>query len=99
VAINHCGDANPIEWLKENWTYMLDTVVTLATNAGHEAEENTVGTLSRSEAKEALRKHKGNIWAAMTDCVDGRRNKVRTGDNFSENQVNNSLLQRFSLTS
>lgn len=76
VALNHCGDANPVQWLKDNWTNMMDTVVTLASNVGHEAEENTIGTLSKTEAREALRKHKGNIWAAVTECVEGRQAKV-----------------------
>ena len=57
---------------------MMETVVTLASNVGHEAEENTIGTLSKPEAKEALRKHKGNIWAAVTECVEQRQLKVRT---------------------
>ena len=56
---------------------MMDTVVTLASNVGHEAEENTIGTLSKIEAKEALRKHKGNIWAAVTECVEQRQMRVR----------------------
>ena len=55
---------------------MMETVVTLASNVGHEAEENTIGTLSKPEAKEALRKHKGNIWAAVTECVEQRQTKV-----------------------
>lgn len=76
VALNHCDDANPVGWLKDNWDNMMDTVVTLASNVGHEAEENTIGTLSKSEAKEALRKHKGNIWAAVTECVEQRQSKV-----------------------
>ena len=76
MALNHCGDANPVTWLKENWDNMMETVVTLASNVGHEAEENTIGTLSKPEAKEALRKHKGNIWAAVTECVEQRQLKV-----------------------
>ena len=76
VAMNHCGDTAPITWLKDNWDNMAETVMTLASNVGHEAEENTIGTISLSEAKEALRKHKGNIWAAVTECVEGRQAKV-----------------------
>ena len=75
-ALNHCGDSNPVTWLNDNWQNMIETVVTLATNVGHEAEENTIGTLSKPEAKEALRKHKGNIWAAVTECVEQRQAKV-----------------------
>ena len=76
VSLNHCGDVNPVSWLRENWDNMMDTVVTLASNVGHEAEENTIGTLSKIEAKEALRKHKGNIWAAVTECVEQRQMRV-----------------------
>ena len=50
--------------------------MTLASNVGHEKDENTIGTLSKAEAKEALRTHKGNIWAAVTECVEQRQKKV-----------------------
>ena len=76
VSLNHCGDSNPVTWLNENWDNMMETVMTLASNVGHEAEENTIGTLSKAEAKDALRKHKGNIWAAVTECVEQRQAKV-----------------------
>merc|ERR1719340_432530 len=49
--------------------------MTLASNVGHEKDQNTIGTLSKSEAKEALRTHKGNIWAAVTECVEQRQAK------------------------
>ena len=55
---------------------LYNLISTLASNVGHEAEENTIGTLSKPEAKEALRKHKGNIWAAVTECVEQRQTKV-----------------------
>ena len=76
ASLNHCGDSDPVMWLKDNWNNMIETVVTLASNVGHEAEENRVGTLSKAESKEALRKHKGNIWAAVTECVESRQAKV-----------------------
>jgi hypothetical protein len=60
----------------------MDTVVTLASNVGHEAKENTIGTLSKAEAKEALRRHKGNIWASVTECVEQRQAKVLYLDDF-----------------
>ena len=66
----------PIAWLTENWANMIDTVMTLASNVGHEAEENTIGTISKAEAKDALRKHKGNIWASVTECVEEIRNEL-----------------------
>ena len=52
--------------------------MTLATKVGQEAEEeNTVGTLSMEEAAEAVRENKGDLWASVTDCVEGRKIKVR----------------------
>ncbi|PNF20071.1 hypothetical protein B7P43_G05255 [Cryptotermes secundus] len=75
VAMNHCGDKNPIDWLKENWRNMIDTVVTLATNYGHERKENNIGTISVPEARDALRLHRGNVWAAVTECVEQRQKK------------------------
>ncbi|KAJ9593904.1 hypothetical protein L9F63_014664, partial [Diploptera punctata] len=64
------------EDLQENWRNMIDTVVTLATNYGHERKENNIGTISVSEARDALRMHKGNVWAAVTECVEQRQKKV-----------------------
>ncbi|QQP56526.1 Uncharacterized protein FKW44_001214, partial [Caligus rogercresseyi] len=58
LALNHCGESNPVNWLRENWGNMNETVMTLASNVGFEAKENTIGTLSKDEATEALRKHK-----------------------------------------
>lgn len=36
---------------------------------------NIVGTVSETEARDALRLHKGNIWAAVTECVEQRQKK------------------------
>jgi hypothetical protein len=80
--MNHCGDKNPIEWLKENWRNMIDTVVTLATNYGHERKENNVGTISAPEARDALRLHRGNVWAAVTECVEQRQKKVLLANHY-----------------
>ena len=91
VSLNHCGDSNPVTWLNENWDNMMETVMTLASNVGHEAEENTIGTLSKAEAKDALRKHKGNIWAAVTECVEQRQAKVGSIPS-SENPLPTFLL-------
>ena len=67
-------------WLKENWENMIETVMTLASNVGHEKDQNTIGTLSKTEAREALRTHKGNIWASVTECVEQRQAKVMLYD-------------------
>ena len=77
VAVAHCGDADPVDWLDENFEGLLETVMTLATKVGREAEEeNTVGTLSREEALWAVRKNRGELWPSVTDCVEGRKTKV-----------------------
>ena len=69
---------------------MIDTVMTLASNVGHEAEENTTGTISKAEARDALRKHKGNIWASVTECVEGRQQKyddLQSKGNFTREDI------------
>ena len=77
----HCGDADPVDWLDENFEGLLETVMTLATKVGREAEEeNTVGTLSREEAVGAVRKNRGELWPSVTDCVEGRKTKVMMND-------------------
>jgi hypothetical protein len=37
---------------------------------------DVAGTISKQEARAALREHKGNIWAAVTECVETRQTKV-----------------------
>ena len=78
MAVAHCGDADPVDWLDENFEELLETVMTLATKVWREAEEeNTVGTLSREEAVGAVRRNRGELWPSVTDCVEGRRTKVQ----------------------
>lgn len=64
--------------LQENWSSIIETVQTLATKYGQEkgSENNDVGTVSKEEAKEAIRTNRGNVWGAVTECVDKRRKKV-----------------------
>lgn len=57
---------------------MTETVVTLATNYGHDRRDNTIGIVSVSEAQNALRRQKGNIWAAVTECVENRQRMVHS---------------------
>ena len=57
VAVNHSGDMNPITWLTENWANMIDTVMTLASNVGHEAEENTIGEDQRYHQQRQIHQH------------------------------------------
>ncbi|XP_054281875.1 E3 ubiquitin-protein ligase lubel-like isoform X3 [Macrosteles quadrilineatus] len=90
VALAQCGDGDPVAWLRDNWRNMIDTVVTLATNYGHERKENTIGTISVSEAREALRMHGGNVWAAVTECVEQRQKKyadLMSRGNFTREDI------------
>lgn len=76
AALVQCGSDDPIQWLRANWTDLIANVQTFATKYGQECPENRVGTVSESEAREALRLHKGNVWAAVTECVEQRQKKV-----------------------
>lgn len=74
--MTHCGEQHPIDWLRQNWQKTISTVQTLATQLGREGPMNIVGTVSEVEAREALRLHKGNVWPAVTECVEQRQKKV-----------------------
>ena len=77
IALSLCGDSQPVAWLKDNWRNMVDTVVTLATNYGHEQSDNDVGNVSSPEAAQAVLNNRGNIWNSVTECVEQRRRKVK----------------------
>ncbi|XP_044726520.1 E3 ubiquitin-protein ligase lubel isoform X1 [Chrysoperla carnea] len=90
AALVQCGQQNPIDWLLEHWEKTINTVQTLATNFGRECRQNTVGTVSVAEAKDALRLHKGNVWAAVTECVEQRQKKfteLNARGNFSREDI------------
>lgn len=94
VAMNHCGNDNPVHWLKENWCNMTETVVTLATNYGHDRRENNIGIVSTTEAQAALRRQKGNIWAAVTECVENRQRmfmELSSRGNFTRQEILTAL--------
>lgn len=76
AALSHCKDMNPIDWLRQNWDATIASVQTLATQMGREGPMNIVGTVSEEEARAALRLHKGNLWPAVTECVEQRQRKV-----------------------
>ncbi|CAH0557576.1 unnamed protein product [Brassicogethes aeneus] len=78
AAITQCKDMNPIEWLREHWDATIASVQTLATQLGREGPMNIVGTVSENEARDALRLHKGNLWPAVTECVEQRQRKYAT---------------------
>ena len=67
-----------MQWLDENWPNMLDTVVTLATNAGQDnAAQNTVGTISKAEANEYFKvlSEKALLSMNPADCKTQWENK------------------------
>lgn len=55
---------------------------------------NTIGTISAIEAREALRLHKGNIWHAVTQCIEQRQkkyNEIASRGNFTREDIVTSL--------
>lgn len=94
AALAHCGSSHPITWLRENWPKLIETVQALATKYGHERRENTIGTISTLEARESLRKHKGNIWHAVTECIEQRQKKfndIASRGNYPREDIVTSL--------
>uniref|UniRef100_A0A336LKL8 CSON011442 protein n=1 Tax=Culicoides sonorensis TaxID=179676 RepID=A0A336LKL8_CULSO len=94
AALNHCGDNNPVTWLRNNWSRLIETVQTLATKYGHERRENTIGTISAIEAREALRLHKGNIWQAVNECIEQRQrkyNEIASRGSYTREDIVTSL--------
>ncbi|XP_058446796.1 E3 ubiquitin-protein ligase lubel isoform X3 [Malaya genurostris] len=94
AALSHCRDKHPIQWLRDNWSKLIETVQTLATKYGHEKRENIIGTISSIEAREALQLHKGNIWHAITECIEQRQRKyyeIASKGNFTREDIVTSL--------
>ncbi|KAG4079394.1 hypothetical protein HA402_008086 [Bradysia odoriphaga] len=94
AALTHCGNQNPINWLRDNWPKLIDTVRTLATKYGQERKENIVGTISAIEAREALRLHKGNVWHSVTECIEQRQKKfndIISRGNYSREDIVTAL--------
>ena len=67
---------NPLDWLKNQWPHLIETVQVLATTQGKELRENNVGLLSKNEARDALRLSKGDAWIAVAAAVQLRQRKV-----------------------
>ncbi|KAL7738764.1 hypothetical protein ACLKA6_001167 [Drosophila palustris] len=93
AALKYCGsDIHPIQWLRENWHKLVQTVQSLSTKYGQERAENTIGTISQNEARDALRSSGGNVWQAVADCIQQRQQKYRKlaakGNFLSEDIVN-----------
>ncbi|KAL5281668.1 RNF31 family protein [Megaselia abdita] len=77
VALKHCGNDNPIIWLRDNWNKLVQAVQSLSTKYGLDRSENIIGTVSNIEAREALRMYKGNVWQAVSECIGQRQRKYK----------------------
>ncbi|XP_020810117.1 uncharacterized protein LOC110185544 isoform X6 [Drosophila serrata] len=95
AALKYCSpDTHPIQWLRENWLKLVQTVQSLSTKYGQERGENTIGTVSQNEAREALRSSGGNVWQAVADCIQQRQQKYRklaSKGNFLRDDIVNAL--------
>lgn len=90
IALSHASDGDPLAWLNENWQKLIETVQTLATKYGQEHKENIVGTISSIEAREALKSNKGNVWQAITECIEKRQiafNAIQAKGNYSREDI------------
>lgn len=97
IGLANCADGgDPVAWLNDNWQKLIETVQTLSTKYGQEHKENIVGTISTREAREALKKHKGNVWQAVTECIEQRRlafNAIKAQGNYSRDDIVTCLTQ------
>ncbi|XP_015033479.3 E3 ubiquitin-protein ligase lubel isoform X3 [Drosophila willistoni] len=95
AALKYCApDTHPIQWLRENWHKLIQTVQSLSTKYGQERGENTIGSISQNEAREALRCSSGNVWQAVADCIQQRQQKYRrlaAKGNFLRDDIVNAL--------
>ncbi|KAG8196446.1 hypothetical protein JTE90_012270 [Oedothorax gibbosus] len=94
VAYLHCGKENPVFWLEDNWSFMIKNVIALAAKYGEDNEENDVGVITASEAKQALHIHRGDIWDAVTECIENRQRKIlelTVRGNFTQKQISDAL--------
>ena len=56
---------------------MVETVRTLTSNY---RDDKTAGAMTTTDAREALKTHRGDIWAAVTNSVERRQAKVSCND-------------------
>ncbi|XP_018783776.1 PREDICTED: uncharacterized protein LOC108965672 isoform X5 [Bactrocera latifrons] len=95
AALKYCGPSvHPVQWLRENWHKLIQTVQSLSTKYGQERVENIIGTVSQGEARDALRQHGGNIWQAVSECIEQRQRKYReisSKGNYSREDIVTAL--------
>ncbi|CAH1270169.1 RNF31 [Branchiostoma lanceolatum] len=96
AALFHCGNGNPVSWLKENWQELVASVAAQATEEGKKLKINIVGVITTQEATEALRKQEGDIPKSIKECIDCRRKKfiyVMEYQEFEQDQVLRALQE------
>lgn len=80
--------SDPLEWLDENWSSMVETVLRLANNQiiQNETKKGKVrGRISEQslvrerDAKFCLRKTKGNVWSAVEKCIQRKEEEKANG--------------------
>ncbi|XP_041448175.1 E3 ubiquitin-protein ligase lubel isoform X2 [Drosophila obscura] len=102
AALKYCSpETHPIQWLRENWLKLVQTVQSLSTKYGQERGENTIGSISQNEAREALRSSSGNVWQAVADCIQQRQQKYRklaSKGNFLREDIVNALTAHQDIT-
>ncbi|SPP85699.1 uncharacterized protein LOC117587520 isoform X2 [Drosophila guanche] len=102
AALKYCSpDTHPIQWLRENWLKLVQTVQSLSTKYGQERGENTIGSISQNEAREALRNSSGNVWQAVAECIQQRQQKYRklaSKGNFLREDIVNALTAHQDIT-
>ncbi|KAG8196404.1 hypothetical protein JTE90_009039 [Oedothorax gibbosus] len=95
VALQNCANhQTPVEWLQENWRPLAAEVVSLCATYARDKREDDVGRISDAEAREALRLHKGDVWPAVTECVESRQRKfleLKARGKFSTKDITDAL--------
>ncbi|XP_023248282.1 uncharacterized protein LOC106642482 [Copidosoma floridanum] len=83
--------ANPLDWLKNQWPHLIETVQILATTRGKDmGDGNDIGTLTPIESKDVLRLAKGDVWIAVASAIQLRQRKcqsIMTKGKFTLNSV------------
>ncbi|XP_019637933.1 PREDICTED: uncharacterized protein LOC109480225 [Branchiostoma belcheri] len=96
AALLHCGNANPVDWLKANWRELVASTAAQATEEGKKLRANIVGVITTQEAAEALRKQEGDIAKSIKECIDSRRKKfvqMMQDHDFEQDQVLTALQE------
>ena len=95
----HCSPTEPLEWLEENWSNMVETVLRLANNQiiQNETKKGKIkGRISENslvrekDAKFCLRKTKGNVWTAVEKCIQ-RKEEERMNSSKSPKEKSFTL--------